>query len=371
MKEPSARLIKIALVCLIVLAALIGVFLAYYYVIPALAGTLRFIIPAFLPFILAYIIAELIDPPVSFLEKRYKLNRGFTVLAVLLLSFGGLTAGVVWVISRLTVELIKLSKYLPQLSNELTSYLLELFNRLTDLYFSLGLNYNVSEQILSNIPRNIERLINQFTSLLGQLLTGSFYLLSLVPEVLLIIIFTLMAAYFIARDKKRIVKKVISVLPSRTGKILESTLKEVGGALIGFLQAQFVLMLVTFFLTLFGLYFMGIEFALTIAILASLFDVLPVLGPGAIFITWAIWEVFNQNIRLALGLIILYILLTVIHQLLQPKIVSTNVGIHPLEALLGIYVGLKIFGVLGVLVGPILIIIIKALRRGWKKHVKE
>jgi sporulation integral membrane protein YtvI len=371
MKELPISLIKTAIIILIVLAVFISVFLSYYYVVPAITGTLRFIIPPLLPFILAYIIAELIDPLVNFLENRFKLNRGFTIFAVLFLLFGGLTAGIVWIVVRLSIELIKLSKYLPQLSNDLTRHLLELFNQLTDLYFSLGLNYDVSEQIISNVTRSIEKVINHFTTLVGQLFTGSFYLLSQVPQVLLIIIFTLMATFLISRDKKKIIKKIKDLLPVRAGQVLESTMQEVGGALIGFLQAQFVLMLVTFFLTLIGLSFLGIEFALSIALLAGLFDILPVLGPGAIFITWAIWEVINYNFRLAIGLAILYILLTIVHQLLQPKIVSSNVGIHPLEALLGIYIGLKVFGVLGVFIGPILLIIIKAFRRGWKKHIKE
>ncbi len=371
MRYIPVNLLKAAIISLIVLAVLIGNFLSYFYILPAAVGTLRFLTPAFLPFILAWIIAELIDPPVSYLENHCKFSRGLIVLGVLFLLFGGLTTGVVWLITRLTIELVGLSKYLPQLSNSLTSYLLQLFNQVADFYFSLGLNYNVAEQIIGNIADNAEKLINKSTVLIGQLLTGSFHLLSLVPEVLLVIVFTLMGAFFISRDKTKIMKRLVNLVPQRTGRILESTSKEIGGALVGFLRAQFILMLLIFFQTLLGLHFLGLNFALIIALLVSFVDALPIIGPGAVFVPWIIWEILNRNIPIALGLVILYIFITITRQILQPKIVSTNVGIHPLEALLGIYIGLKIFGVLGVFIGPILLITVKAFWRGWKKHAKE
>ena len=130
-------------------------------------------------------------------------------------------------------------------------------------------------------------------------------------------------------------------------------------------------MLITFLQTLLGLLFLGYEFALIIALLVSFVDALPVLGPGAVFVPWIIREIVSKNIRNALGLVILYIFITAARQILQPKIVSVNVGIHPLEAILAIYIGLKVFGVLGVFIGPILLVIIKAFVRGWKKHSKE
>lgn len=371
MKDISTGLIKAAIVAGIILIVLVGIFLSYYYVIPALTGTLQYLVPVLLPFILAYVIAELIDPSVTYFVKRYKLDRGLVVLVILVALFGSLLAGLVWLISRLIIELIDLSKYLPDLSNELTGTVLEIFNRISDYYYSLGLNYDVSQQIVSNIAVNAEKLINQFTVIVGQILTSSIYLLSLVPEVLLVMVFTLMATFFISRDKAKIMSKIISFLPQRAGLVLESTSQEIGFALVGFIRAQFVLMLITFLQTLLGLHFLGYDYALIIALFVSFVDALPVLGPGAVFIPWIIFEALNRNIRMALGLAILYVFITIVRQILQPKIVSANVGIHPLEALIGIYVGLKVFGVLGVFIGPILLVIIKAFFRGWKKHIKE
>jgi len=371
MKEFSSSLIKAAIVAAIILFVLLGIFLSYYYVIPALAGTLRYLIPVLLPFILAYVLAELINPSVSYLVKRYKLDRGFTVLLVLIVFFGSFLAGMVWIISRLIIELIDLSKYLPALSNEIKGYILEIFNRVSDYYYSLGLNYDVSQQLVNNVAANAEKLINQLTSIIGQLLTSSIYLFSLVPEVVLVMIFTLLATFFIARDREKIIKKITDILPTRLGNILESTNQEIGIALVGFIRAQLVLMLITFLQTLLGLHFLGYEFALIIALLVSFVDALPVLGPGAVFVPWIIREIVSKNIRNALGLVILYIFITAARQILQPKIVSVNVGIHPLEAILAIYIGLKVFGVLGVFIGPILLVIIKAFVRGWKKHSKE
>ena len=81
--------------------------------------------------------------------------------------------------------------------------------------------------MVNNVAANAEKLINQLTSIIGQLLTSSIYLFSLVPEVLLVMIFTLLATFFIARDREKIIKKITDILPTRLGNILESTNQEI------------------------------------------------------------------------------------------------------------------------------------------------
>jgi len=369
--KDTTNLIKTAIITGIILFVLLGVFLAYYYVFPALKGTLEYLVPILLPFILAYVIAELIDPSVTYLVQRYKFDRGLVVLVILLILFGGLLVGLIWLISRLAIELMELSKYLPDLPSNLTSTVLEIFNRISDYYYSLGLSYDFFQQIVNNITANAEKFLNQLTVIVGQLLSSSIHFLALVPEVLLVTLFTLMATFFIARDKEKIAGKIASFLPKGASLVFDSTRKEIGLALVGIIRAQLVLMFITFLQTLIGLHFLGYDYALILALFVSLVDALPILGPGAVFIPWILLEAISKNLRLALGLAILYLFITVVRQVLQPKIVSANVGIHPLEALLGIYAGLKIFGVLGVFIGPLLLVIIKAFYRGWKKRIKE
>ncbi|WP_227766616.1 sporulation integral membrane protein YtvI [Zhaonella formicivorans] len=363
MKEISPRLLKFAIKSVTTLSVLIILFLAYYYIIPALKGFIIYLLPIVLPFVLALALAALIDPVVDYLEFRLKIGRTTSVFITLTCLIGGLLAGIVWLIARLISELIRLSRMLPELSGELTQLVLDLIHKTTAFYFSL----DIPEQLIQNATTNIEKLANRLTELTGDFLTGTIAFFSSIPSGLLVIIFTLMATFFFSRDKEKIRNSIYRFLPERTAKLIDSVGQEVGTAMVGFIRAQVVLMLITFVQTLAGLYLLGVDYSLLIAIFVGLVDALPVLGPGAVFIPWMIWEFINGQVRLALALLVLYAFVTIVRQLLQPKIVGDSVGMHPLEALIAIYGGLKIFGVLGVIIGPILLIVIKAGWRAWQK----
>ncbi|MDS1029087.1 sporulation integral membrane protein YtvI [Bacillota bacterium LX-D] len=366
MKDISPKLLKLFFKTIFALVILLIALITYYYIIPALKGVFNYTTPIVLPFIIAIIIAALIDPVVDYLEHHFKLSRGASVLIALTFFIGIVIAGFTWIAIRLILELIELSSYLPQLSDRLSKFTLDLINKTTDFYFSLSIPQNV----LDNATANVQKIVNQLTAFAGHLLTSTFTFISAIPEGMLLVIFALIATYFFCRDKTKIRKAMYKLFPLRTSKLLDSVGREITIAMIGFIRAQFVLITITFIQTLVGLYILKVEYALTIALFVGIADLLPVLGPGAIFIPWIIWELLNGNYGLLIGLVILYVFITVVRNLLQPKVLSDNVGMHPLEALVSIYVGLKVFGVLGVILGPIFWVALKAIWRGWNEVAK-
>lgn len=120
-------------------------------------------------------------------------------------------------------------------------------------------------------------------------------------------------------------------------------------------------MLLTFLELTIGLYVLGIENALVIAFLIAIFDVLPVLGTGGIMIPWILICFLNNQIKTCVGLLILYLVITVIRNIIEPKIVGKQIGLHPLLMLLCMYLGAKLFGFLGIFILPILILILQNL----------
>lgn len=363
MKEVSPKMIKVGLTLLFLLCVFICIFLAYYYVLPALKGILGFIVPIALPFVLGLVLAALIDPLVDYLEFRWKINRGLGTLAVLIIVVGGLLVGIGWLFTRLTMELINFSGYLPRLSMEITKNIQQLVNKTSAFYFSL----DIPEEIIQNVIDYIQKLVRQASDWVGQLFSSIVTVIAFIPEGILLLIFTLMVAFFFCRDKEKIKRGIAQLLPQHIAKLIESIGREMGAAIVGIIRAQLILMIITFFQTLIGFYVLGIEYSLLLACLVGLVDALPILGPGAVFVPWIIWELLIGNIRLAIGLFILYVLVSVVRQLLQPKIVGDSVGMHPLEALLALYGGLQAFGVLGLFLGPAVLVTIKAIWRGWKK----
>ena len=102
-------------------------------------------------------------------------------------------------------------------------------------------------------------------------------------------------------------------------------------------------------------------YILVLSIITAIVDILPVLGTGTVLVPWAIYNFVTGNIGLGIGLIIMYVLITVIRQILEPRLVALNVGIHPVLTLMGMYLGVQLFGVIGIFILPITFVLVKAL----------
>ena len=121
---------------------------------------------------------------------------------------------------------------------------------------------------------------------------------------------------------------------------------------------------ISFFIVLIGLMLLqimnyNVQYPLLAAIAIGFVDALPILGTGTIMIPWIVISVLNNDVKLAVALGCLYLIVMISRQLLEPKIVGKNIGIHPIFTLIAMYTGFKIIGVIGMFVGPIILIILK------------
>ena len=135
-------------------------------------------------------------------------------------------------------------------------------------------------------------------------------------------------------------------------------------ALGGYIKAECIMMSITCFELFIFFTFYKIEYALILAIVIAIIDALPILGTGTVLIPWALFNLITGNYRMAIYLIILYLFVTVVRQLIEPKIVGTHIGIYPLLTLAAMYTGVQLIGVFGLIVGPIVLIIIKSILSG-------
>lgn len=346
---------KLLVRALLITSVLAGFYLLYYHVLPAIRHLAGFILPFFTPFFIAVVIAALLEPTIYWVQRRTRAARGLSVLMVLGGSLIIIGLLVFLVISRLTVELLKLSNELPKYSQVLADEVGRLIRELQIFYVSA----NLPPQVIQTIDAGLVNGLNFVKETTGKIIDWLLGVLAFVPSGVLIVVFTLLAIYFFSRDKDIIMQNVRKHLSPALFQKIERIRRELEHALLGFLRAQIILMLITIVQTLAGLYLLGFDFAVTMAILVGLVDALPVLGPGAVFVPWILWQILNGELRLALGLGILYILISIVRQVLQPKIMSESIGLHPLEALFSLYMGLKAFGVAGVIIGPLLWVLIK------------
>lgn len=172
-----------------------------------------------------------------------------------------------------------------------------------------------------------------------------------------------MATFFISKDWDRfsaIGSRLVPEKAKTSGKTVFVDLKK---ALFGFLKAQLTLISITTVIILIGLLILRVDYAITIALITGIVDIIPYLGTGLIFVPWIIYQVIAGDMALAIGLGILYILVLVQRQVMEPKILSSNIGIDPLATLIALFVGFKLIGFIGLIVGPVTLVIISTLYR--------
>ncbi|MFD3445337.1 sporulation integral membrane protein YtvI [Microbacteriaceae bacterium 4G12] len=319
------------------------------------------------PFIVALIIAYIMNPIVNLLDEKLRFSRPLAVFVTLILVFGA----IVGVVTLLVTEAISASTYLlevlPQQFPKLVGYLQDLIvHNIMPLYNDLATKFNrLGETQQNTIVSNIQNLGTDITQkakdLLTAILGGLTSFLGSLPTMVTVLIFILLATFFISNDWKRITKGMKRILPNRVHGYGENIFGDLKKALFGYIKAQCTLISMTMVIVLIGLLVLRVPYAITIALVTGFVDLLPYLGTGAVFVPWIIYAYFTGKVSLAIGLLILYIVVLVQRQVMEPKILSSNIGLHPLPTLIALFVGFKLFGFLGLIIGPVTLVLLKTL----------
>ena len=308
----------------------------------------------YVPFLIAYIISLLIEPLIKFLTKRTSLTRKTSSIIVLIIIFSIL-------ILLITFSIVKLIGETTNLLAGLNSYLekaISLFNEF-DLH-----KLNLSEEVISIFETSTSDFFNSLVENIKNILSNILAYITSIPNLFINFIITVLATYFITSDKFYILDRMEHHLSKKmVGKIITHA-GEIISTLGKYLKAEIILSLITFLIVLTGLnifYLIGleVEYPILMALIIGFVDALPILGAGSLMIPWSIILFLSNNNSLAIAIIGLYIFTVVAKQLLEPKIVSNNIGIHPIFTLFAMYTGYRIIGLAGLIIGPILLIILK------------
>lgn len=321
------------------------------------------------PFIIAFALAFLINPVVTFLEKRWKIHRGLSVIITLLIILS-LFAGLITVlIAEMVNGFIYLADVVPENFRKLVDYLESFFfAQILPLYHQLAAMFdNLDPSQRTTIIENIQSVGSQITAALTNLMQGaatgiSRFIVGL-PNFATVFIFSLLATFFISKDWYRLSNMFKKLIPEQALKSGGSVYTELRKTLIGFIKAQATLISITAVIVLTGLLILRVDYAITIALIIGLVDLLPYLGTGLVFVPWIVYNFFIGNYFLTIGLSVLYGIVIVQRQIMEPKILSSNIGLDPLATLIALFVGFKLFGFLGLIIGPVLLVVGKTLHQ--------
>jgi len=184
-----------------------------------------------------------------------------------------------------------------------------------------------------------------------------------VPKVFIGFVVFLLSSFFMLSEPDKFTGLFTKFIPKRISERWESIKKEIKTYLGGYVQAQAIIMSIAFFIIFIGLTILDVSYALLIAIGVAVLDALPFFGSGAVLWPWALVRFINGDIKMGISLMIIYVIIIVTRQFIEPKIVSKRMGTNSMLTLVSMYVGYKTFSLGGMILGPIVLVIIISLYR--------
>lgn len=339
----------------------------------ALAGILLliFVVPPLvrflMPLIVAWIVAMIANPIIHFLEKRIKIMRKhgsalviILVLAALIAAFYGLTVLVVTQFSSWVTEL-------PDVYDSVTQNLQHLFQSLhqkcnmipADMKLAFDQRENVLDDYIQKAINGLLKMVNS-----GSLSKVSSFASSLM-DFLVYAILTILASYFMTVEKDHFTKLLQEKTPAGVQRIWDKIRKIFIRAIGGYFKAHFQIMIVIFFITVIPFVFMGISYSGLLAVVIAIVDFLPFFGAGTVLVPWAVYRLVTGSYTYAVILLVIYVVVLIVRQLLEPKLIGDNIGMSPFETLVFMLIGYRLAGVLGLIIGiPVGMILIECYREG-------
>ena len=353
--------------------ALIYVFFKYCFAVAA-------------PFLLSFFFAVILQRPIRWLDKKTK-NKCHTFWSILLvlLCVAIILGPVISIIAALFKEIGNFASYLGNQLNDLPTFLVTLQNEiLKALKF---LPDSIYTSVSENITQFFGNLINDFdvsklginmssiTSTLTSGISGVYSVVKNIPSIIIAVVIGIIACILFTKDYKRVVRFIKLQLPDKHKNLLSETKKVFSSTILKMCRAYGLIMFITFCENFIGLSILNLigvmdnNYVFVIAIGIAIFDILPVAGSGGILIPWALVALVTGNVGQCIGLLVIYAIITVVRQYIEPKIVGNSLGVHPLVTLAGLYFGLKLFGFMGMFIVPICVMTVKAFNDAGRIHL--
>ncbi len=332
------------------------VLLAAYWIVPLAWDMLS-------PFIIAIPLAAMLQPVIRFCFRKLKLKKSISSLILVLLLLGLVIGVLIWLIGLVTNMV---NPFLTQSEDIVTTTIGTIRQAVNSLmqYTSDNFSPEVQAQISKALSDMVESLRVWGLSASGAVASYLVNLATGFPYFIIYTTFLAMALYFIARDYD----DIRSYLPggkrrnqaSNTTQLTNSAIR----SLIGYLRVQGTFSLMVLVVSLIVLNAFRFPYASAIAIIAGIMEMIPMVGSGLLYILMGIIYLLTGNIAAAVQVLALTAVLQLARRILEPKFMSNSIGITPLESLIGMFVGLRVGGIIGLIGGPVAMAVLVGAFRG-------
>ena len=309
------------------------------------------------PFFIGLVIALIMEPIIKFLQNKLRFKRWIAAIVgiiIFLTAIGGIGT---WLVNTLIRQVTSFVGSVPEHVQGMANTFESVNHRLRALSDMLP-----GETIIPDIEHILTSAATGFFGDLAML-----QIILNVPNFFIGLILTLVSAFLYMLDGENIFAFLKRSCPKWLLEQFKMARASLSAGMKGFLRAQYILMTIVGLISLVGLLILGNPYALLFAILLAVLDFLPVVGTGAVFLPWALLSLITGDFVNVIGLVIIYAVITITRQVLQPKLLGSQMGVHPLASIMSIFIGFRIFGLLGLVLGPTVLMLFIAIRSGPKK----
>jgi len=318
----------------------------------------RYVFVWLAPFVIGIIIAALLQKPADFLARKTKAPKSFWAIFLVLKVFiclGGLIAlAFFWLY-------VEISRYVTNVLPSQVENISEIFG---DLQYSFqnridGLPFNL-DGIFAGM---FDNLTADFASTFGEFLRNiGVYVITNLPMFLVNLVVAIIATCFIAKDWDDVKKFARRQFSAERWDMLVEVKNLFKNNIFKVFKGYMIIMFITFCQLAVGFLLLDIEYAIAIAALVAILDALPVLGVGTVLLPWSVIGFINGDVFIGVAMIVLYLIIFVARNILEPRIIGKQMGLSPLLALFAMFLGLQLFGLLGMIIFPVIFMIIKSLQ---------
>ena len=322
----------------------------------------KYLIHLLMPFVLALIFVMIMRPVVKFFINKLKVRSGLAAVVVMFLFFATIGSLLVLVMFRIIDAVGDLFTMLPTLySNTIEPGLMNLLVRVQEL----GERFDLD--ILAAIESAGDEIVSAagsaVSSVSGKVVTWVSGLAAKLPGAFISLLICVIATFFMAVDYTRMVKVILRILPERARDVVIGARRSLSKIIWQYTRSYAMILSITFVELSIGMLILGVRKPILVALLIAILDIFPIVGTGTALWPWTIISFIQGNVGRGLSLMAVYLVITVIRQIIEPKIVGQHVGLHPLITLICMFVGTSLFGGFGLFGLPILAAILLELNK--------
>jgi len=331
-------------VLLLIIALLLGVYFLYI---------VRVILP---PFILALVLAYLLNPLVTNLEKK-GFDRTLAIIIVYASVLGVIAFFIVYAFPVITKEIDKFSKMVPVLTMQIQKSITNFYENYQRVQIPESLR-----QVIDDTINNIEQFLIASLDALAERVLGIF-------SGLIIILISPILAFYILKDKNILGERIMGLFPIAFRRELSHLWKEIDRVLTKFIRGHLLIAFLVGLMMAFGLTIIGVPFAILLGIISGLFDLIPYFGPVLGALPAFVMALLDSPVKALYVLILMIIVQQIESNILSPKILGESVGLHPLTVIFVVLAGGHLFGLLGLLIAVPVTAVTRIIANYWVNRV--